>query len=120
MLEFFLYVAPGGGMVFFLLRWVKGKTLVSGLRLDAAQADAHLAAAREAARVAEGTAAEQRAIVGDALQVARTVEHVDETLTWVAEFLASRVAWWPGDAPARPGVPGQPSVTAGDQGVGQS
>jgi hypothetical protein len=115
MLEFLLVVTPGGGMAVFLFRWLKGKTVVSGLRLDAARSDAQLEAAREAARVAEGTAVEQRVLLGDALHVAKKVEHVDETLTWVADFLASRVAWRPGDVPALPGVPGQPAVTAGDQ-----
>jgi hypothetical protein len=112
---FVLIMTSGGGSVFFLLRWLKGKTMVSGLRMDAVKADAQLEAAREAARLAEGTAAEQRVIVGDALYVAKRVEHVDETLTWVAEFLASRVAWRSGDAPGLPGGPGQPSITAGDQ-----
>jgi len=115
---FVLVMGSGGGAVVFLLRWMRDRTVVSGLRMDAVKADAQLEAARDAARVAEGTAEEQRAIVGDALTVARRVEHVDETLTWVADFLASRVAWRPGDPPALPGGPGQPSISAGDQAEG--
>lgn len=115
---FLLVMTSGGGAVFFLFRWLKGKTVVSGMRLDAVKADAELEASREAARVAQGTVREQRVLLGDALQVAKSVEHVDETLTWVADFLASRVAWRPGDVPALPGAPGRPAVTAGDQGEG--
>ena len=116
MLEFLL-VAPsaGGGMVFFLFRWLKGKTVVSGLRLDAAQADAHLSAAREAAQVAQGTAREQRVLLGDALQVAKRVEHVDEIVTGLADFLSSQVDWRPGDARALPGPGDQQSITTGDE-----
>lgn len=109
-----LVVSSGGGAV-FLFRWLKGKTVVSGLRMDAVKSDAQLEAAREAALVAEGTAREQRAIVGDALTVAKRVEHMDETMTWVADFLASRVAWRPGEAPALPGAPGQQSISARDR-----
>lgn len=110
-----LVVSSGGGAVFFLFRWLNGKTVVSGLRESAVRSDAELEAAREAARVAEGTAREQRVLLGDALSVARTVEHVDQTLTEVAEFLASRVAWRQGEPPALPCAPGQPSITAGEQ-----
>ena len=119
MLEFLLVVPSDGGMVFFLFRWLKGKTLVSGIRLDAAQADAHLMAARKAAEMAQGTAAEQRVILGDALQVAKRVEHVDEIVTGLAEFLSSRVEWRPGDGRALPGPGGQRAVTAGDEEEGR-
>jgi hypothetical protein len=115
LVDFLLYVTPGGAGIFFLMRWVKGKTVVSGLRVDAVRADAELGASREAARVAQGTAREQRVLLGDALQVAKTVERVDETLTWVAGFLTDQVQWRPGDGCALPGALGQPSITAGDQ-----
>ena len=111
---FVLVVSSGGGAVFFLFRWLNGKTIVSGLRENAVKTDAELEAAQKAALVAEGTAREQRVLLGDALTVARAVEHVDQTLTEVAEFLASRVAWRPGEPPALPGAQGQPSITTGD------
>jgi hypothetical protein len=120
LVDFLLYVTPGGAGIFFLMRWVKGKALVSGLRLDAARSDAQLDAAREAAEAAQGTSEQQRVLLGDALQVAKRVEHVDEIVTGLADFLSSRVAWRPGDAPALPGAPGRPSVTAGDQEEGWS
>ena len=112
--DLILYVAPGLGAVVLGYRWLKGKTVVSGLRLDAARWDAQLEAAREAAEAAQGTAAEQRVLLGDALQVAKRVEHVDEIVTGLADFLSARVAWRPGDAPALPGGPGQPPVTPGE------
>lgn len=115
LVDFLLFVTPGGTGAFFLMRWAKSRTAVSGLRLDAARSDAELEAAHEAAQVAQGTAREQRVLLGDALEVARRVEHVDETLTWVAGFLSERVQWQPG-APALPGAPGQPSIGPGKQG----
>ena len=101
---FLLIVSSGGGAVFFLFRWLNGKTVVSGLRENAVRSDAELEAANRRAALAEGTASEQRVLLGDALTVARTVEHVDQTLTEVAEFLASRVAWRQGEPPALPGA----------------
>ena len=115
LVDFLLFVTPGGTGAFFLMRWLNGKTVVSGLRMDAVRADAELAASREAEELAQGTAAEQRVLLGDALQVAKAVEHVDETLTQVAEFLWNQVQWRPGAGGALPGLPGQPSITAGDQ-----
>lgn len=115
LVDFLMYVTPGGAGVFFLMRWVKGKAVVSGLRMDAVRADAELEESRKAALVAQGTAKEQRVLLGDALQVAKAVEHVDEVVTWVAGFLTDQVQWRPGDGRALPGGPGQPSITAGDQ-----
>jgi hypothetical protein len=112
LVDFLLWVTPGGTGVFFLLRWVKGKkVVVSGLRMDAVRADAELEAAREAARVAQGREREQRAVLGDAVQVARAAVHTDQIVTQLAEFLKDEVGWRSGDVPALPGAPGwEPSA----------
>lgn len=120
MLEFLVIFASGSGAVSWLLvKLVKGKAVVSGLRVDAVKADAELEAAREAARLSQGREREQRAIIGDALTVAKRVEHLDDTMTRVADFLESRVAWRPGEPPALPGAPGQASIAAGEQEEGR-
>jgi hypothetical protein len=115
LVDFLLVVTPGGGMVIFLLRrLVKGKTLVSGLRMDAVKSDAELEAAREAARLSQGREREQRAILGDAVQVARAAVHTDEIVTRLAEFLEYEVGWRSGDVPALPGAPGWEPSAAGE------
>jgi hypothetical protein len=115
--DLILYVVPGVGAVLLGYRWLKGKTVVSGLRMDAVKAE--LEAARQAARLSQGREQEQRTIIGDALTVAKRVEHLDDTMTRVADFLESRVAWRAGEPPTLPGAPGREPVTAGEQEEGR-
>jgi hypothetical protein len=112
--DLILYVAPGLGAVLLGYRWLKGKTVVSGLRMDAVRADAELEAAREAARLSQGREREQRAITGDALQVAKAAVHTDEIVTQLAEWLRHEVGWRTGDVPALPGAPGWEPAAAGE------
>lgn len=112
--DLILYVAPGLGAVVLGYRWLKGKTVVTGLRMNAVRSDAELEAARKAAQVAEGTAAEQRAITGDALQVAKAAVHTDQIVTQLADWLRHEVGWRAGDVPALPGAPGWESAAAGE------
>ena len=108
MLEFLVIFASGSGAVSWLLvKLVKGKAVVTGLRIDAVKSDAELEAAQEAARVAQGTAREQRVLIGDALDRLKTVEHMDQTITSFVGFLRNEVAWRSGDAPALPAAQGE-------------
>lgn len=111
---FVLIMTSGGGSVFFLLRWLKGKTVVSGLRMDAVRSDAELQAAREAARLSLGREQEQRAILGDAVQVAKAAVHTDQIVTQLADWLRHEVGWRAGDVPALPGAPGREPSAAGE------
>ena len=114
LVDFLLYVTPGGTGIFFLMRWLKSKVVVSGLRMDAVKADAELEAAREAARLSLGREREQRAIIGDAVQVAKAAVHTDQIVTQLAEFLRYEVGWRTGDVPALPGAPGWEPSAAGE------
>jgi hypothetical protein len=107
-----LFVAPGLGAVVLGYRWLKGKTVVSGLQQRAVKSDAELEAAREAARVAQGTAREQRVLIGDALDRMKTVEHMDKTISSFVGFLMNEVRWRGGEPPALPGAQGE--LPAGD------
>jgi hypothetical protein len=110
--DLILYVVPGLGAVVLGYRWLKTKVVVSGLRETAVRSDAELEAAQDAARVAQGTAREQRALIGDALDRLKTVEHMDKTITGFVGFLMNEVRWRGGDAPALPGAQGE--LPAGD------
>lgn len=114
LVDFLLYVTPGGTGIFFLMRWVRNKAMVSGLRMDAVKADAELEAAREAARLSLGREREQRAILGDAVQVARAAVHTDEIVTQLADWLRHEVGWRAGDVPALPAAPGWEPSAAGE------
>lgn len=109
-----LCVAPGLGAVVLGYRWLKTKVVVSGLRETVVKSDAELEAAREAARLSMGREREQRAIIGDAAQVAKAAVHTDELVTQLAEFLKYEVGWRAGDVPALPGAPGWESAAAGE------
>jgi hypothetical protein len=111
--DLILYVAPGLGAVLLGYRWLKGKTVVTGLRETVVKSDAELEAAHRRATLAEGTAAEQRAITGDALQVARAAVHTDQIVTQLADWLRHEVGWQTGDLPALPGAPGRGPAVAG-------
>jgi hypothetical protein len=112
--DLILYVVPGLGAVALGYRWLKGKTVVSGLRMDAVRTDAELEAAREAARLSQGREREQRAITGDALQVAKAAVHTDQIVTQLADWLRHEVGWQTGDLPALPGAPGRGPAVAGE------
>jgi hypothetical protein len=105
--DLILFVAPGLGAVVLGYRWLKGKTVVSGLQQRAVKSDAELEAAQDAARVAQGTAREQRVLIGDALDRLKTVEHMDKTITGFVGFLMNEVRWRSGDAPVLPGAQGE-------------
>jgi hypothetical protein len=109
-----LCVVPGLGAAVFGYRWLKSKVVVTGLRETVVKSDAELEAAREAARLSQGREREQRAIVGDAVQVAKAAVHTDEIVTQLAEFLKYEVGWRSGDVPALPGAPGWEPAAAGE------
>jgi hypothetical protein len=112
--DLILCVVPGLGVVVLGYRWLKTKVVVSGLRMDAVKSDAELEAAREAARLSQGREQEQRAIIGDAVQVAKAAVHTDEIVTQLAEFLRHEVGWRTGDVPPLPGALGWESAAAGE------
>jgi hypothetical protein len=121
LLEFVLFVAPGGGFMYCVYRFVRAKDLVSVARVDAARAGARLEAAQEAAAVAQGTAQEAMAQTGEALAIARTIELVDEKVTGLTNYLVAQIE---GAAPpqagrhTRPVLPGTeefPAISAGGQ-----
>ena len=109
-----LCVVPGLGAAVLGYRWLKTKVVVSGLRETVVKSDAELEAAREAARLSMGREREQRAIVGDAVQVAKAAVHTDQIVTQLAEFLKYEVGWRAGDVPALPSAPGWEPAAAGE------
>lgn len=112
--DLILYVVPGLGAVALGYRWLKTKVVVTGLRETVVKSDAELEAANRRAALAEGTAAEQRAITGDAVQVARAAVHTDQIVTQLADWLRHEVGWRPGEPPALPGAPGWEPSAAGE------
>ena len=112
--DLFLFVVPGVGAVVLGYRWLKTKVVVSGLRETAVRSDAELEAANRRATLAEGTASEQRAVIGDAVQVARAAVHTDQIVTQLADWLRHEVGWRAGDVPALPGAPGWEPSAAGE------
>lgn len=109
-----LYLVPGLGAVALGWRLLRSRVVLSGLRETVVRSDAELEAARQAAQVAEGTAAEQRAITGDALRVARAAVHTDQIVTQLADWLRHEVGWRTGDLPVLPGAPGRGPAVAGE------
>jgi hypothetical protein len=109
--DLILCVVPGLGAAVLGYRFLKTKVVVTGLRETVVKSDAELEAAREAARLSMGREREQRAILGDAVQVARAAVHTDEIVTQLAEFLTYKVGWQPG---ALPGAPGWEQSAAGE------
>jgi hypothetical protein len=109
-----LFVVPGLGAVVFGYRWLRTKVVVSGLRMDAVKAYAELGAAREAARLSLGREREQRAIIGDAVQVAKAAVHTDQIVTQLADWLRHEVGWRAGEVSALPGAPGWEPSAAGE------
>jgi len=112
--DLILYVVPGLGAVALGYRWLKTKVVVTGLRESVVKSDAELEAAREAARLSQGREREQRAILGDAVQVAKAAVHTDEIVTQLADWLRHEVGWRMGDVPALPGAPGWEPSAAGE------
>ena len=112
--DLILCVVPGLGAAVFGYRWLKTKVVVTGLRESAVKADAELEAAREAARLSLGREREQRAVIGDAVQVAKAAVHTDEIVTQLADWLRHEVGWQQGDVPALPGAPGWGPSAAGE------
>ena len=112
--DLIVFVVPGLGAVVLGYRWLKSKVVMSGLRETVVKSDAELEAAREAARLSQGREREQRAILGDAVQVARAAVHTDEIVTQLAEFLKYEVGWRTGDVPALPGAPRWEPAAAGE------
>ena len=109
-----LCLVPGLGAAVLGYRWLKTKVVVTGLRETVVKSDAELEAAREAARLSMGREREQRAIVGDAVQVARAAVHTDQIVTQLADWLRHEVGWRPGEPPALPGAPGWEPSAAGE------
>jgi hypothetical protein len=129
LLEFMLYTAPGGGLVFFICRFIKANARVSVARVDAARAGARAEGAERAARVAEqgmlaaqGHAMEALEQTGQALEIARTIELVNENVQNLTSYLVSQIegpeaAQESAGRHARHALPGtgaQPAITVGD------
>jgi hypothetical protein len=112
LLEFVLFVAPGGGFMYYVYRFVKAKELVSVARVDAARAGARLEAAQEASAVAQGTAREALAQTGEALSIARTIELVDEKITGLTNYLVSQIE---GAAPQQAGRHSRPELPGAEE-----
>jgi predicted Ser/Thr protein kinase len=111
---FLLIMGSGGTAVVFLFRWLKGKQVVTGLRMDAVRTDAELEAANRRAALAEGTAADQRVLLGDMTEIARAAVDTYEIVRPLADWLQQEVGWRPGGAPALPGAPGWGPSAAGE------
>ena len=119
LLEFLMFTAPGGGLVYLICRFVRKTNLVTVARADAAMSGALLDAARHATLVAEegrveaaGTALEALGRLGEALDVARGVELVHDDLRELTEYLVTKIE---GTAPpevhgrhVRPALPWEP------------
>lgn len=117
LLSFVLVVTPGGALMYVIYRFVKTKDLVTVARTDAARTGALLGAAREASAVAQGTAREAMAQTGQALEIARTIEQVDEKVQDLTDYLVARIE---GEAPPRrtgrhalPGGEDVPAIAGG-------
>lgn len=92
LLEFVAFVAPGGGLVYFIWRrLVKSTELVTVVRVDAARTGARLEAANRAVGVAEDTAREALASTRQALETARVIELVDEKVQVLTDYLVSQI-----------------------------
>jgi hypothetical protein len=98
LLSFVLFVTPGSALMFFIFRFIKASQMVSVARTDAARAGARLEAAQQASAVARETAREALSQTGQALEIARTIELVDEKVTSLTDYLVTRID---GEAPAR-------------------
>jgi len=98
LVSFVLVVTPGGALMYFIYRFVKAKDLVTVARTDAARTGARLEAAQEASAVAQGTAREALAQTGQALEIAKTIEQVDEKVQGLTDYLVARIE---GEAPQR-------------------
>jgi hypothetical protein len=120
MLFLVLFGAPGSALGFVIYKLIKTRDLVTIARTDAARSGARLEAAREASEVAQGTAREAMSQTGQALEIARTIELVDEKVTSLTDYLVTQIE---GEAPARRGtgrhaLPGGgdlPAITGGGQ-----
>jgi hypothetical protein len=91
LLSFVLYVTPGSALMFFIFRFIKAREMVSVARTDKVRAEARLEAARQASAVAEGTAREALSQTGQALEIARTIELVDEKVTNLTDYLVTKI-----------------------------
>jgi hypothetical protein len=110
LLSFVLFTAPGSALMFFIFRFIKTRGLVSVARTDKVRAEARLAAAWQASAVAEGTAREALSQTGQALEIARTIELVDEKVTSLTDYLVTKID---GEAPARRSA-GRHALPGGD------
>jgi hypothetical protein len=116
LMSFVLYVTPGGALMFFIFRFIKANAVISVARTDKARAVTRLEAARDASAVAQGTAREALAQTRQALEVARTIEVVDERVQHLTSYLVTKIE---GDAPAqgagrhaRHALPGEQDIPA--------
>jgi len=90
-LEFLLVTAPGGALMFFILRFIKAHAQVSIARTDTARAEARLVGAQEAAAIAGETARTALGQTTQALEIARGIETVGEQVAGLTEFLVARI-----------------------------
>jgi hypothetical protein len=117
LLSFVLFVTPGSALMFFIFRFIRANAQVSIARTDTVRAEARLGAAEQASAVADATAREALSQTGQALQIARTIELVDEKVTGLTDYLVTRID---GKAPARrpagrhalPGGQDVPAITS--------
>jgi hypothetical protein len=123
LLEFLLFVTPGSGLMFFIFRFIRANAQVGIVRTDTVRAEARLEAAQRASAVADATAWEALAQTGQALEVARTIELVNENVTTLTEYLVTKID---GAAPQRGAgrhsrsvLPGGdvPAITGGQEGM---
>ena len=120
LLSFVLFVTPGSALMFFIFRFIRANAQVGIARTGAARAEAHLEAAGRASAVAEGTAREALSQTGQALEIARTIELVDEKVTSLTSYLVTKID---GEPPARrpagrhalPGGQDVAAITGGTQ-----
>lgn len=114
------YGAPSSAVAFVIYRLVKTRDMVTIARTEAARTGARLEAAQQATVVAEGTAREALSQTGQALEVARTIELVDEKVTSLTSYLVTKID---GEAPGRrpagrhalPGGQDVPAITGSGQ-----
>jgi hypothetical protein len=98
LLSFLVVIAPGGALMFFILRFIKAHAQVGIARTDTARAEARMIGAQEAAAIAGETARTALGQTTEALAIARTIETVGEQVSGLTEYLVAKID---GEPPAR-------------------